>query len=190
MTVRGCAAPPASQVRPPSVERLNSRLIWNGEVKLNAWHAKYAVPSGPKATAGSPPASKNPVPGTLGSFVNRVTPGTNPLGSVGVHVFPPSNVALTAQPSLKFQSLAPVRRLLEFRGFAAIGVSFCAVVSRLTSTTNTDGPWPPTAKLGCRAVGAGEEDSLQAIIYNEPGRHEPRVHKYVPHCMIPRVGGS
>src|SRR4029077_5397134 len=137
MVASGCAGPPWSHVRPPSVERLSSRLIWNGEVKLNPWHTKYAVPSGPNATSGAPPASKNPGPGTLGSFVNRVTPGMKPSGSVGVHVLPPSNDALTAQPSLKFQSFAPVMRLLALSGFTAIGVSFWAVVSGLRLTVHT-----------------------------------------------------
>src|SRR5438445_7173140 len=82
-----------------------------------------------------------------------------PLGSVGVHVLPPSNDALTAHPKLKFQSLAPVRRFLALRGFAAIGVSFCAVVSRLTSSVNTDGAGL-RAKLG-RAAGV-TGDSPQA----------------------------
>src|SRR2546423_304084 len=91
---------PSSQVRPPSVERLMSNAIWYGGGELNAWPTKKAVPSGPNATAGSPPASYAPVPGTLGSFVYFVTPGRNPSGNVRVHVFPPSNVAFTAQPSL------------------------------------------------------------------------------------------
>src|SRR5439155_12080335 len=59
-----------------TVPRFKSSWIWNGEVKLNAWQTKYAVlPSGLKATTGSPPASYAPVPGTSGLFVNFVTPG-------------------------------------------------------------------------------------------------------------------
>src|SRR5205807_9237459 len=91
---------PSSHVRPPSLERLTNNAIWYGGVKLKAWQTKYAVPSGPKATAGSPPASYAPVPGTAGSLVYFVTPGRKPFGSVGVHVLPPSRLALTAQPSL------------------------------------------------------------------------------------------
>jgi hypothetical protein len=76
-----------------------------------------------------------PSPGTFGSFVNFVMPGRKPSGSVGVQVLPPSNVALTAQPSLKFQSFAPVIRFCGFAGFTASGVSFCESWSFETSTT-------------------------------------------------------
>src|SRR3989442_1174680 len=103
---------------------------------------------------GSPAKSYGPVPGTDGSFVNCVMPGMKPLGSVGVHVLPPSNVALTPQPSLKFQSLLPVIMLLGFAGLTASGVSFCAVVSRLTLTTVTD-PAPRALKLGVPRVVMG-----------------------------------
>src|SRR5437867_9443772 len=90
----------------------------------------------------------------------------NPFGRVGVHVLPPSKVAFTAQPSLKFQSLAPVIQLLGLSGFTASGVSFCAVVSWLTSTTScTCGELVLTAaKLGAlvAAGGGGVGCSLQA----------------------------
>src|SRR5256886_17062838 len=79
----------------------------------------------------------------------------NPLGSVAVHVWPPSNEAFTAQPSLKFQSLAPVIRLLGLSGLTAIGVSFWVAVSRLTSPATTAGPRARVAKAGLTAVGAG-----------------------------------
>src|SRR6266849_10704069 len=95
-----------------------------------------------------------PVPGTAGSFVNLVMPGMKPFGKVGVHVFPPSNDALTPQPSLKFQSLFPVIMLLGFTGLTASGVSFWAVVSRLTLTTKTD-PLPRALKLGVPRVVMG-----------------------------------
>src|SRR5436309_11553744 len=107
-----------------------------------------------------------PVPATAGSFVKAVSPGMNPSGSVGVQVRPPSKVAFTAQPSLKFQSLAPVIQLLGLSGFTASGVSFCAVVSWLTSTTScTCGELVLTAaKLGAlvAAGGGGVGGSLQA----------------------------
>src|SRR2546425_7400621 len=74
-------------------------------------------------------------------------PGMKPLGSVGVHVLPPSNVALTPQPSLKFQSLLPVIMLLGLAGLTASGVSFWAVVSRLTLTTRAELE-PRALKLG------------------------------------------
>src|SRR2546423_9791419 len=91
----------------------------------------------------------------------------NPFGSVAVQVRPPSNVAFTAQPSLKFQSLAPVIQLLGLSGFRASGVSFCAVVSWLTSTTScTCGERVLTAaKLGALVAaggGGGVGGSLQA----------------------------
>src|SRR2546425_12852219 len=81
----------------------------------------------------------------------------NPFGRVGVHVLPPSKVAFTAQPSLKFQSLAPVIQLLGLSGFTASGVSFCAVVSWLTSTTScTCGERVLTAaKLGALVAAGG-----------------------------------
>src|SRR5438094_10304 len=90
-----------------------------------------------------------------------------PLGNVGVQVRPPSKVALTAQPSLKFQSLAPVIQLSGSSGFTASGVSFCAVVSWLTSTTScTCGARVLTAaKLGALVAaggGGGVGGSLQA----------------------------
>src|SRR2546423_15048862 len=62
-------------------------------------------------------------------------PGRNPSGTVGVQVRPPSNVVLTPQPSLKFQSLLPVIMFAGLAGLIATGVSFCAVVSAETSTT-------------------------------------------------------
>src|SRR2546426_11764691 len=90
----------------------------------------------------------------------------NPLGSVGVQVRPPSKLAFTAQPSLKFQSFAPVIQLLGLSGFTASGVSFCAVVSWLTSTTScTCGELVLTAaKLGAlvAAGGGGVGGSLHA----------------------------
>src|SRR2546425_4939001 len=91
----------------------------------------------------------------------------NPFGRVGVHVLPPSKVAFTAQPSLKFQSLAPVIQLLGLSGFTASGVSFCAVVSWLTSTTSwTCGELVLTAaKLGALVAAGGRGGvggSLQA----------------------------
>src|SRR5919199_1582741 len=93
--------PRCCQVNPPSYDRLRSSAIWYGEVKLKAWQTKYATfPSGLKAIVGSPPASYAPSPATFGSFVNSVTPGRNPSGSVGVQVLPPSVVVLTPQPSL------------------------------------------------------------------------------------------
>src|SRR2546427_1986108 len=103
---------------------------------------------------GSPAKSYGPVPGTDGSFVNCVIPGMKPLGRVGVQFLPPSNVALTPQPSLKFQSLLPVIMLLGFAGLTARGVSFWAVVSRLTFTTRTD-PLPRALKLGVPRVVMG-----------------------------------
>src|SRR3954452_17683908 len=42
------------------------------------------------------------------------------------------------QPSLLFQSLFPVSRFCGFSGLNASGVSFCAVVSRLTLVTNAE----------------------------------------------------
>src|SRR5439155_10307712 len=123
------SGPPAVHVRPPSGERESQSATC---LPRYPKQVKYAVPpSGLNATAGSPPKSYVPVPGTAGSFVNCVMPGMKPLGSVGVHVLPPSNVALTPQPSLKFQSLLPVIMLLGFAGLTASGVSFWAVVSRL-----------------------------------------------------------
>src|SRR2546426_10668887 len=91
----------------------------------------------------------------------------NPLGSVGVQVRPPSKLAFTAQPSLKFQSFAPVIQLLGLSGFTASGVSFCAVVSWLTSTTScTCGELVLTAaKLGALVAAGGRGGvggSLQA----------------------------
>src|SRR5947208_7266311 len=105
-----------------------------------------------------------PVPGTAGSLVNSVSPGMNPLGSVGVQVRPPSKLALTAQPSLKFQSFAPVTQLSGFSGFTASGVSFCAVVSWLTSTTScTCGVVLLTlARLGAPGAAGGVGGSLHA----------------------------
>src|SRR5256885_13437283 len=81
----------------------------------------------------------------------------NPFGSVGVHVLPPSKLAFTAQPSLKFQSLAPVIQLFGLSGLTASGVSFCAVVSWLTSTTScTCGERVLTAaKLGALVAAGG-----------------------------------
>src|SRR6266851_9152633 len=94
-----------------------------------------------------------PVPGTAGSFVNLVMPGMKPFGKVGVHVFPPSNDALTPQPSLKFQSLFPVIMLAGLTGLNARGVSFWAVVSRLTLTTLIEPPPDAVAlKLGAPGV--------------------------------------
>src|SRR6185295_12105803 len=95
-----------------------------------------------------------PVPGTAGSFVKAVMPGMNPLGSVGVQVLPPSNVAFTAQPSLWFQSLAPVIMFSGLAGLTAMGVSFWAVVSRLTLTTVAE-PAPRALKLGVPSVVMG-----------------------------------
>src|SRR6185369_3928144 len=46
------------------------------------------------------------------------------------------------------QSLLPVIRLFGSRGFTAIGVSFCAVVSRLTFTTIAGAPPPLPLRLG------------------------------------------
>src|SRR6266508_1931535 len=79
-------------------------------------------------------------------------PGMNPLGRVGVHVLPPSKVALTPQPSLYFQSLLPVIKLLGVAGLTASGVSFCAVVSRLTLTTRAGALLRAVLKLGPSGV--------------------------------------
>src|SRR2546426_852519 len=71
-------------VRPPSLEPLANRAIWNGGVTLNAWQTKYAVrPSGENATAGSPATSKLPVPGTAGAVVDLVGPGEKTVGGGG-----------------------------------------------------------------------------------------------------------
>src|SRR5712691_7237314 len=88
----------------------------------------------------------------------------NPLGSVGVQVRPPSKLAFTAQPSLKFQSFAPVIQLSGFCGLTASGVSFCAVVSWLTSTTScTCGVvLLALAKLGAPGAAGGVGGSAQA----------------------------
>src|SRR5712691_3546967 len=106
-----------------------------------------------------------PVPGTAGSLVNAVSPGMKPSGSVGVQVRPPSKLAFTAQPSLKFQSFAPVIQLSGFCGLIASGVSFCAVVSWLTSTTSCTwgDPAPPVfARLGALDPRGGVGGSPQA----------------------------
>src|SRR5436305_15082720 len=101
LNVEICVRPVCCQVKPPSVDLLRSSAMSNGDVKSKAWQTKYAtLPSGLKATTGSPPASYAPVPATFGSFVNDVMPGRKPFGNVGVHVLPPSDVAFTAQPSL------------------------------------------------------------------------------------------
>src|SRR3989442_1871078 len=53
--------------------------------------------------------------------------------------------------------------LLELRGFTATGVSFCAVVSRLTSTTKLDGALALAATLGGRgAVATGVSETQAA----------------------------
>src|SRR6266581_8678413 len=53
--------------------------------------------------------------------------------------------------------------LLEWRGFTATGVSFWAVVSRLTSTTKLDGVLAAAAKLGrSGAVPTGDSGTQAA----------------------------
>src|SRR3989442_9435597 len=55
-------------VRPPSLERLANRAIWNGGVRVNARQTKEAgPPSGAKPTARAPPTPKAPLPGPAGS---------------------------------------------------------------------------------------------------------------------------
>src|SRR5256885_13157785 len=119
----------------------------------------------------------------------------NPFGSVAVHVWPPSNEAFTAHPSLKFQSLAPVIRLLGLSGLTAIGVSFWAVVSRLTSTATTAGPRARVAKAGPTAVGAGAsgQATRPSPGANNWARLTIRVIAYLPHAdgsekLNPSVG--
>src|SRR2546425_7772287 len=71
-------------VRPPSLERLANRAIWNGGGTLNAWQTKDAVrPSGENATAGAPAASKLPRPGPAGTVREFVGPGKEALGRGG-----------------------------------------------------------------------------------------------------------
>ncbi|MGZ6143913.1 MAG: hypothetical protein ACXWLM_11285 [Myxococcales bacterium] len=48
-------SPRGVQLRPPSVERESSKATPYGEVPWYPKQAKYAVPSGPNATVGSPP---------------------------------------------------------------------------------------------------------------------------------------
>src|SRR5436305_2238694 len=93
-----------------------------------------------------------PLPATLSSFVYFVIPGRKPFGRVGVHDVPPSKVALTAQPSLKFQSFAPVIMFSGFFGLIAIGVSFWDVWSRLTSTTGVTAIFAGVAAVALQAV--------------------------------------
>src|SRR5262245_51231013 len=74
----------------------------NGGLVLKAWQATSNVRNaGFQANDGSPATSNEPVPGTFGSSVNWVNPGTNVRGA---QVLPPSPEKAKPQPSLKSKS--------------------------------------------------------------------------------------
>src|SRR2546430_4544470 len=77
-SVSGWSGPPAVHVRPPSGERESQSATC---LPRYPKQVKYAVPpSGLNATAGSPPKSYVPVPGTAGSVVDFGVAGVKALG--------------------------------------------------------------------------------------------------------------
>src|SRR3989449_9848230 len=71
-------------VRPPSLERLANRAIWNGGGTLNAWQTKYAGrPAGENAAPGAPPTAKLPRAGPGGEVGELGGAGEETLGVGG-----------------------------------------------------------------------------------------------------------